>query len=560
MSLVRMPPTRDEIDGEDETLGLRSGQPTDQRGPLCSYVAATALLLLGCGVGLGIGALLSLLFPASSLRFISTNASPDALADAQSQLSFLVVGDWGRNGDYNQSIVAESMGEVAAAIDSSFVVASTGDTFYDDGMQDIVQYSSFVVSTGDNFYDDGLQDINDPNFASSFSEIYQAPSLQTQWYAGTPSRFSSCSPAAGSCWATMTSTATPTPAVTHSRPTSPFHPAIAPPIPPVFLPPAVLGNHDYHRNPDAQTDPALTPHPPPPPPFRPTSSSPLITVRPPAVLGNHDYHRNPDAETDPALRRRDPRWRCEKTYTVVRDTCPKFRYCELWKGCRACPKALRSQSPSLPVSPLPSCPRCPHQMALSVECNPLLQLFFIDTSPLVAGYWHGKPHEFEKLNFTGLPDASLTLHYQLTVTIFETSQKPPPSPCTTNQLTVLSASYSPLLTSSCPISYALLGHLNILPLQLLVACLSSILPAPANLPASRMPVAPSPTCPALRPPQLLRAALASSTAAWKVVVGHHPIHSTGSHGNTPELIKFLYPLLKFVSAPPLRAPLPSRRA
>ncbi|CAI5998114.1 unnamed protein product [Closterium sp. NIES-64] len=498
MSLVRMPPTRDEIDGEDETLGLRSGQPTDQRGPLCSYVAATALLLLGCGVGLGIGALLSLLFPASSLRFISTNASPDALADAQSQLSFLVVGDWGRNGDYNQSIVAESMGEVAAAIDSSFVVASTGDTFYDDGMQDIVQYSSFVVSTGDNFYDDGLQDINDPNFASSFSEIYQAPSLQTQWYAGTPSRFSSCSPAAGSCWATMTSTATPTPAVTHSRPTSPFHPAIAPPIPPVFLPPAVLGNHDYHRNPDAQTDPALTPHPPPPPPFRPTSSSPLITVRPPAVLGNHDYHRNPDAETDPALRRRDPRWRCEKTYTVVRDTCPKFRY---------------SQSPSLPVSPLPSCPRCPHQMALSVECNPLLQLFFIDTSPLVAGYWHGKPHEFEKLNFTGLPDASLTLHYQLT---------------------------------------------------LLVACLSSILPAPANLPASRMPVAPSPTCPALRPPQLLRAALASSTAAWKVVVGHHPIHSTGSHGNTPELIKFLYPLLKesiqFVSAPPLRAPLPSRRA
>ncbi|CAI5949603.1 unnamed protein product [Closterium sp. NIES-65] len=296
MSLVRMPPTRDEIDGEDETLGLRSGQPTDQRGPLCSYVAATALLLLGCGVGLGIGALLSLLFPASSLRFISTNASPDALADAQSQLSFLVVGDWGRNGDYNQSIVAESMGEVAAAIDSSF-----------------------VVSTGDNFYDDGLQDINDPNFASSFSEIYQAPSLQTQWY---------------------------------------------------------------------------------------------------AVLGNHDYHRNPDAETDPALRRRDPRWRCEKTYTVVRDTCPKFRY---------------------------------------FECNPLLQLFFIDTSPLVAGYWHGKPHEFEKLNFTGLPDASLTLHYQLT---------------------------------------------------------------------------------------LLRAALASSTAAWKVVVGHHPIHSTGSHGNTPELIKFLYPLLK----------------
>ncbi|GJP47656.1 hypothetical protein CLOM_g6834 [Closterium sp. NIES-68] len=291
-----MPPTRDEFETEDETLGLRSGQSSPPRGPLCSYVAATALLLLGCGLGLAISALLSLLFPSASLRFISANAPPDALADAQAQVAFLVVGDWGRNGDYNQSIVAESMGEVAAAVDSSF-----------------------VVSTGDNFYDDGLQDTADPAFASSFTEIYQAPSLQTQWY---------------------------------------------------------------------------------------------------AVLGNHDYHRNPDAETDPALRQRDPRWRCERSYTVVRDSCPKF---------------------------------------LHSVCNPVLQLFFIDTSPLVAGYWRGKEHEFEKLNFTGLPDASLTLHYQLT---------------------------------------------------------------------------------------LLRAALASSTATWKVVIGHHPIHSTGSHGNTPELLKFLYPLLK----------------
>ncbi|CAI7840380.1 unnamed protein product [Closterium sp. NIES-54] len=311
----------DEIDGEDETLGLRSGQvsrafaqvsrasaqvsrASAQRGPLCSYVAATALLLLGCGVGLGISALLSLLFPATSLRFISANAPPDALADAQSQLSFLVVGDWGRNGDYNQSIVAESMGEVAAAIDSSF-----------------------VVSTGDNFYDDGMQDINDPTFASSFSEIYQAPSLQTQWYAGLPvvqpantvalrnadsqalashppllsflviathtPCFSPC-PCHQQCWATTTTTATPTPTVRHSYPT--------------------------------------LPHPPPPSPFRfapPLSRflSPPVPL-PPAVLGNHDYHRNPDAQTDPALRQRDPRWRCEKTYTVVRDTCPKFRYCE----------------------------------------------------------------------------------------------------------------------------------------------------------------------------------------------------------------------------------------
>jgi len=33
----------------------------------------------------------------------------------------------------------------------------------------------------------------------------------------------------------------------------------------------------------------------------------------------------------------------------------------------------------------------------------------------------------------------------------------------------------------------------------------------------------------------LRSALAASTAPWKVVVGHHPIYSSGFYGNNPEL-------------------------
>ena len=38
--------------------------------------------------------------------------------------------------------------------------------------------------------------------------------------------------------------------------------------------------------------------------------------------------------------------------------------------------------------------------------------------------------------------------------------------------------------------------------------------------------------------------LAASTATWKIVVGHHPVYSAGEHGNTPELIRDLKPLLE----------------
>ena len=40
------------------------------------------------------------------------------------------------------------------------------------------------------------------------------------------------------------------------------------------------------------------------------------------------------------------------------------------------------------------------------------------------------------------------------------------------------------------------------------------------------------------------AALAASTAPWKIVVGHHPIYSGGVHGDTPYLIKHVLPLLE----------------
>jgi len=50
----------------------------------------------------------------------------------------------------------------------------------------------------------------------------------------------------------------------------------------------------------------------------------------------------------------------------------------------------------------------------------------------------------------------------------------------------------------------------------------------------------------MTPDQLewLQKELASSTARWKVVYGHHTIYSHGYHGNTPELIRDLLPLIK----------------
>lgn len=42
----------------------------------------------------------------------------------------------------------------------------------------------------------------------------------------------------------------------------------------------------------------------------------------------------------------------------------------------------------------------------------------------------------------------------------------------------------------------------------------------------------------------LRQTLTESNHKWKIVIGHHPIFSSGEHGNTPELIQRFNPLLQ----------------
>ncbi|GFP96516.1 purple acid phosphatase 17 [Phtheirospermum japonicum] len=114
---------------------------------------------------LGTGALII-----SSPGFQTGSGALTTLADEEDELGgkrtkdgeklrFLVVGDWGRKGDFNQSDVAFQMGRIGEELDIEF-----------------------VVSTGDNFYDNGLTNDIDPAFAESFTNIYTAKSLQKQWF------------------------------------------------------------------------------------------------------------------------------------------------------------------------------------------------------------------------------------------------------------------------------------------------------------------------------------------------------------------------------------------
>jgi tartrate-resistant acid phosphatase type 5 len=82
-----------------------------------------------------------------------------SLQKTPNALNFIVMGDWGRNGDDHQKEVAAQMGKTAKEISSQFVIA-----------------------TGDNFYPSGVISEQDPLWKYSYEDIYTAFSLQWDWY------------------------------------------------------------------------------------------------------------------------------------------------------------------------------------------------------------------------------------------------------------------------------------------------------------------------------------------------------------------------------------------
>jgi acid phosphatase len=81
-------------------------------------------------------------------------------AAAAPSLNFLVMGDWGREGVSHQRDVAGQMGRIAQSANARFVVA-----------------------VGDNFYENGVASVQDPQWRSSYEDVYVAPSLQKPWHA-----------------------------------------------------------------------------------------------------------------------------------------------------------------------------------------------------------------------------------------------------------------------------------------------------------------------------------------------------------------------------------------
>lgn len=73
--------------------------------------------------------------------------------------SFVAIGDWGQDGAMRQRQVADAMAAAAGAADSRF-----------------------VLSVGDNFYPAGVSSVTDPQWRTSYEDIYHHPELQTPWY------------------------------------------------------------------------------------------------------------------------------------------------------------------------------------------------------------------------------------------------------------------------------------------------------------------------------------------------------------------------------------------
>ncbi|MDJ1479608.1 metallophosphoesterase [Cytophagaceae bacterium YF14B1] len=95
----------------------------------------------------------------SFLSFQFVQAQKKELTKHPDALNFLVMGDWGRNGEDHQKPVAAQMGKAAKTLSTDFIIA-----------------------TGDNFYPSGVISEYDPLWKYSFEDIYTDFSLQWDWY------------------------------------------------------------------------------------------------------------------------------------------------------------------------------------------------------------------------------------------------------------------------------------------------------------------------------------------------------------------------------------------
>jgi tartrate-resistant acid phosphatase type 5 len=102
---------------------------------------------------------LTALSEATVTHLDSDDVSPRAALKDDYDIHFMALGDWGRNGEYDQGEVAKQMGVWGAE-----------------------HPNDFVISVGDNIYPQGVVSELDPQWHYCFESIYTAHSLQCDWY------------------------------------------------------------------------------------------------------------------------------------------------------------------------------------------------------------------------------------------------------------------------------------------------------------------------------------------------------------------------------------------
>lgn len=75
------------------------------------------------------------------------------------KITFIAMGDWGRNGEFGQKETADEMGKYAE-----------------------MNKVDFILTLGDNFYPTGVKNTVDNHWKTSFEDVYTASSLQVPWY------------------------------------------------------------------------------------------------------------------------------------------------------------------------------------------------------------------------------------------------------------------------------------------------------------------------------------------------------------------------------------------
>lgn len=153
--------------------------------------------MLGCGgmlLALGLVLGISLGTSRSSQNLVQHACPQDS---STYDVSFLVVGDWGRQGNANQRAAAAAMANVAECLAPAFII-STGDNFYERACFFVCArvrvecwWVPFCTAPHPHHLPhhpvpllpaDGLKSADDSNFHRSFVEVYSAPSLQARWW------------------------------------------------------------------------------------------------------------------------------------------------------------------------------------------------------------------------------------------------------------------------------------------------------------------------------------------------------------------------------------------